>query len=94
MLEQLMVSVIYVLPSVLIGFLITYFFIFLLRKITKVSLPKMNYLIGFIIIWAICTMLQVVSLFNIFTGSILLIPIVLSLLIIYILYLSKKTQSD
>lgn len=92
MIDRLLFSTTYVLPSVLLGFLISYFLIFLIKKITKASSPKINYFIGFLITWVICTVIQVVSLYNMFPGSILLIPIVISLLILYILYLSKKAN--
>ena len=94
MIDRLLVSVFYVFPGVLIGFLITYFFIFLFSKISKTSSLKINYLIGFLITLFICTMMQAASLYNMLPGSILLIPIVVSLLILYILYLSKKNPSS
>ncbi len=94
MFDRLLISATYVLPSVLIGFLITYFLIFIFRKITKASSLKINYLIGFLITWVICTSMQVGALYNIFPGSILIVPIAVSLLVLYILLLSKKNPSN
>ncbi len=93
MFEIILVSGSYVLPSVIIGFLISCFILFGIKKLFGLSLISKKYFLNLIVTWVICIIIKIASLYNIFTGSIVVIPTCVSLLIFYIIYLSKKPKN-